>query len=401
MLSNSRSDKRFLDNPYPDFHESALTNSYLDSATFPNSDNGYRQLSLESSLGKKIQKASQRCVDLIHEAYFCQGGRRSDHSVYTGLSGILYSYHVLGNDIEEPWIQECLQSKSLKKRLGYLGGISGPLAFAASYSSQKSVYLKELLALKESKLFHESPEEFLYGKAGFLFALLLVKKNNPEFAEIDDVIESVISVIVKIGSRDQGSLYYEWHGKEYLGAAHGYAGILSSLLRARSHLSPPQLDMIRGKIEELILLQYPSGNFPSSISSSNGDRLVHWCHGAPGFVDLYLLSYDTFQDHKYLQIADKCLDVIWERGLLKKGFGLCHGSAGNGYAFLLAYKATKNTTHLYRALRFAEWCSDFENPGVGTPDRPYSLFEGLAGNAFFLHHIQQPLSEVYFPCYSI
>ena len=34
-------------------------------------------------------------------------------------------------------------------------------------------------------------------------------------------------------------------------------------------------------------------------------------------------------------------EVIWTRGLLKKGEGLCHGSAGNGYAFLHLYQVTK------------------------------------------------------------
>ncbi len=34
-------------------------------------------------------------------------------------------------------------------------------------------------------------------------------------------------------------------------------------------------------------------------------------------------------------------EVIWSRGLLKKGWGLCHGTAGNGYAFIHLYQITK------------------------------------------------------------
>ena len=37
---------------------------------------------------------------------------------------------------------------------------------------------------------------------------------------------------------------------------------------------------------------------------------------------------------KYLAAARRCADVVWHRGLLKKGDGLCHGIAGNAYSFL-------------------------------------------------------------------
>ena len=41
---------------------------------------------------------------------------------------------------------------------------------------------------------------------------------------------------------------------------------------------------------------------------------------------------------KYLTAARKAGDLIWQRGLIKKGPGLCHGVAGNGYAFLHLYQ---------------------------------------------------------------
>ena len=45
-------------------------------------------------------------------------------------------------------------------------------------------------------------------------------------------------------------------------------------------------------------LQFPSGNFPSSLESCHGsshhsDRLVHWCHGAPGFTHLLSHAYQV------------------------------------------------------------------------------------------------------------
>lgn len=59
-------------------------------------------------------------------------------------------------------------------------------------------------------------------------------------------------------------------------------------------------------------------------------------------------SCQVFKDEKYLKEAAECAEVIWQRGLLRKGYGICHGTAGNGYAFLSLYKLTQEKKYLYR-----------------------------------------------------
>lgn len=59
----------------------------------------------------------------------------------------------------------------------------------------------------------------------------------------------------------------------------------------------------------------------------------------------------VFKDEKYLKDAAECGEVIWQRGLLRKGYGICHGTAGNGYAFLSLYKLTQEQKYLYRACK--------------------------------------------------
>ena len=49
-------------------------------------------------------------------------------------------------------------------------------------------------------------------------------------------------------------------------------------------------------------------------------------------------AYKVIGDEKYLAAAVKCGECIWQRGLLKKGPGICHGVAGSGYAFLVLYR---------------------------------------------------------------
>ncbi|KAK8720624.1 hypothetical protein OTU49_013193 [Cherax quadricarinatus] len=193
-------------------------------------------------------------------------------------------------------------------------------------------------------------------------------------------------------------LMYQWHEKRYLGAAHGLIGILFMLLQVKEHLTSKELtEMIQPTIDYLCNLQFSSGNLPSSIGNPT-DRLVHWCHGAPGAVFLFAKAYQVFGNTSYLEHAKKSGECVWERGLLKKGYGLCHGSAGNGYALLYLYQVTKEATYLYRAAQFGNWCQDYGQHGCRTPDRPLSLFEGLAGNIHFLVDLTNP-DEAKFPAF--
>ncbi|KAJ1069217.1 hypothetical protein K5549_000528 [Capra hircus] len=71
------------------------------------------------------------------------------------------------------------------------------------------------------------------------------------------------------------------------------------------------------------------------------------------FVTVYMTACQVFKEEKYLKDAVECSDVIWQRGLLRKGYGICHGTAGNGYAFLSLYHITQDKKYLYRACKQA------------------------------------------------
>jgi hypothetical protein len=69
-----------------------------------------------------------------------------------------------------------------------------------------------------------------------------------------------------------------------------------------------------------------AGNLPSSLGSKT-DKLVHWCHGAPGLVPMLCVAAAVYSDRReeYLNAARAAGELIHERGLLKKGVGICHG----------------------------------------------------------------------------
>jgi len=79
--------------------------------------------------------------------------------------------------------------------------------------------------------------------------------------------------------------------------------------------------------------------------------------------------------------------LTWYAGPLKKGSGICHGTAGNGYAFLSLFKRTGNQQWLDYARNFAmhaiEQCrTDRQKYGQSR----YTLWTGDAGLAIYLHH---------------
>lgn len=51
------------------------------------------------------------------------------------------------------------------------------------------------------------------------------------------------------------------------------------------------LRLVEPCVDYLTSLCFPSGNLPSSVESMDRDRLVQWCHGAPGLVHLLAHAY--------------------------------------------------------------------------------------------------------------
>lgn len=173
---------------------------------------------------------------------------------------------------------------------------------------------------------------------------------------------------------------------------------------------PETKTWIIATLENLISTQLPSGNFPPKDSGRRDDLLVHWCHGAPGIVPLLYKAYKVFGEDKYLKSMEKALQCIWKYGILKKGFGTCHGITGNAYPFLCLYRYTGEEEYFYKALQMAACCwseeivqavavyHDPQRFKIGVPDSPYSLMEGLAGTVCFFCDLLHP-EQAAFPGY--
>lgn len=112
----------------------------------------------------------------------------------------------------------------------------------------------------------------------------------------------------------------------------------------------------------ILILYYVNNMYYKSSMLSNVSSLVAWefhLYSSRRFFPPYNLwsifppllcpSSQTFGVPQYLEYALQCGEVVWYFGLLKKGYGLCHGAAGNAYTFLALYRQTQDPKHLYRA----------------------------------------------------
>jgi hypothetical protein len=256
----------------------------------------------------------------------------------------------------------------------------------------------------------------LYGRAGFLQAILFVRKYTADSTfgreMAVDLMEHIFAAGEAHSARTKSDLpfLWEWYGKEYLGAAHGVVGILFTLVSfmeeikiIADRIEKDFLNMIKTTVDRLnVGNSSPSGTLHYSVGKVE-DKLVHRCHGAPGHVLLLCRSATVFKNPDYLKLAELISNhVIFPRGLLKKGLGLCHGIGGNAYPFLAIaklYLPGKHEQWVAKAQHFANFGLDKMSDLVNVPDAPYSLYAGLSGFAVLLLDLQDP-NQAVFPCYN-
>jgi lantibiotic modifying enzyme len=147
--------------------------------------------------------------------------------------------------------------------------------------------------------------------------------------------------------------------RKYLGPVHGFAGNIIPLIEGRELLGHGSYEDICSKVVETVVNTATTNdmhaNWVAVFEESDRTKtpnLVQHCHGAPGIVTA-LSKLPQGIDSRFDQYLEKAGELTWYAGPLRKGSNLCHGTAGNGYAFLKLYQRTKNDLWLERARAFA------------------------------------------------
>jgi hypothetical protein len=216
-------------------------------------------------------------------------------------------------------------------------------------------------------------DEWLYGRAGYLYFLRLAATAFDSSSKVTSLVKTTMQKTCQRILASQQP--WTFHGKAYVGAAHGAFGILAQVV-----VSDPTCAKDAGSIlEGLLQLQFPSGNFPSSLPPGS-DRLVQFCHGGPGVVkSLRSLRPHFPKLHTTIDVATRAAQSdIEERGLLTKEPCLCHGIAGNVLALDDDQKIHHFLAHMTSdAMEVTSWLGK-----AGRDDKFVGLFTGEAGRAW-------------------
>lgn len=231
--------------------------------------------------------------------------------------------------------------------------------------------------------------ELMCGSPGTMLAALGMYRRTGDDRWVALFCEGAASLIARlapdpdIGSAEIWTQMLYGRPARYLGAVHGFAGNAFVLNEGRDLLGrtwPSLAARLARTVEATAIRSGGEVNWPSHVGPLRPEaaHLIQHCHGAPGMITA--LSTSDAIDPELLTGAG---DLIWRAGPLAKGAGLCHGTAGNGYAFLALFRRTGDEKWLHRARAFAMHAlAQSETAEHGRPR--FSLWTGDPGLACFL-----------------
>jgi hypothetical protein len=173
----------------------------------------------------------------------------------------------------------------------------------------------------------------------------------------------------------------------YLGAVHGFVATALPLIRGRLLLGTEAWDAWEDCIVNTVRRTAdrlgPHANWRPELDGTSDARkkLLQFCHGAPGFLVCLAGLPSAALDDLLLAAGE----TIWSAGPLTKGSNLCHGTAGNGYAFLKLYRRTRDVRWLEHARSFAmHGIAQTREAALRHGQMRYSLWTGDLGFAIYL-----------------
>ena len=279
-----------------------------------------------------------------------------------------------------------------------LAGRAGPLPpsllmgragiLLVSWLLQPSPETADLLVLEIAANVGNETNELLWGSPGTMFAAAaMIERGEDRFA---DLWSRSAAQLLEIRDPD-GCWTQDMYGRttRYFGAGHGFAGNVQAILGR-----PDLLDDTAGLgagFTRIVLDQAigtdETANWPAFTDGElqiPGQTIrVQWCHGAPGVVTSLAEAEPANDELTRILVAGG--ELTWQAGPLEKGAGLCHGTAGNAFAFLLLFHRTGEERWLERARAFAMHAAgQVERSRAADGRGRYTLWTGDMGPAILL-----------------
>jgi hypothetical protein len=241
---------------------------------------------------------------------------------------------------------------------------------------------------------HHPAREMLWGSPGTMLAALHMAEATGERVWAD-VFERGARILLQQMTFDEALGAWVWHQDLYgrvrcfLGAGHGFAGNVYPVLRGAALLPAELVSTFTARawdtLNALALRDDGCANWHSihdPIAVVGKLPFVQDCHGAPGVV---VRMASALRNPDWDELLAQAGELTWRAGPLRKGPGLCHGTAGNGFAFLKLWTRTSDPKWLARARAFAMHAiAQVEGARVAHGLGRNSLWTGDVGVALYL-----------------
>ncbi len=311
-----------------------------------------------------------------------------DRALWIGATGVLWALERLGAGVGEQSVYESyLEQPDIPGSTGLMNGETGVLlvSWRLAPTPEKE---ERLLQLVTGNL--GSPDNELFdGVPGTMLAALHLYEATGEERWREAWLSCAAHVWGRFRHDDElGCRIWVQHRRGRLirsiGAGHGFASNAHSLLRGHELLGEEWTAEVQRAVADtamaLAVREAELVNWPTAADLYWAEQFttrVQWCHGAPGLItNLATLPRDEQTD----DLLAAAGELTWRAGPLRKGAGLCHGTAGNGCAFLALHARTGDELWLDRARVFAVHA--LEQTEASGPR--HSLWTGNIGVALYL-----------------
>ena len=238
-------------------------------------------------------------------------------------------------------------------RAGLLSGESGILAVAWRLDPAPET-ADELLELVRENVDNDAVE-IMWGSPGTMLAAGAMLDWTGEERWAEAWRDSAARLLAR---READGL---WTKRLYgttsrgLGPPHGVVGNVLALLGGGELLDGETQEALSretaGVLRRTAVTEGGLVNWPGSAGGeleSEGEIRLQWCCGTPGIV----ASAGSYLDEDLLLAGARTITQAGAHGH-EKGAGICHGTAGNGYALLKVFERTADEIWLEWARRFA------------------------------------------------
>jgi hypothetical protein len=314
-------------------------------------------------------------------------------ALYVGAAGVVWALGALqrrghaesrldlveaARNVHEAWRAEPDLMKGIElpspARAALLAGESGILTVAWQLSPDDEI--ADTLVERVTENAHNEANEVMWGSPGTMLAADAMYEWIGDRRWLAAWQESADELMRR---REDDGLWttrlYGGVGRS-LGPAHGMVG---NVLALRRRLPAEQREALERESAAALAARAVVEDGLANWANHAEVADLQWCSGGPGIV---ISAADYLDDELLLAGAE----LVWQAGPHgdEKGYGICHGTAGNGYALLRTFERTGDELWLERAWSFAVHALEqAERLRAARGRRRYSLWTGDVGTALY------------------